>query len=570
MKPVRGMSLMDVIVGAALVVIVFSTLFGLLRASIFLGSLGKDQSTATTIANSQMEYVRSLAYDSVGTVGGIPAGAIPQNSTTTQDGVTYNVRTFIDYYDDPTDGTGASDTNGITTDYKRVKIVVSYTMNTVSRQVTLISNYAPASLETTLGGGTLQITVVDSKNVPVSGATVHIVNASTTPTVDLSTFTNAAGIVYLPGAATSTQYSINVTKSGYSTAQTYARDATNQNPTPGYLTITKNQTTGGTFVIDRLSQVAVNTYSPIVPGAFSDPFNDSTKLAIQTNVQVAGGLLVLAGGAGNYVASGTASSLPVAPSNLASWTLVTATTTVPAGGAIILQVVDATGTPLPDTVIPGNSGGLTTFPMDLSSVSTSTYPSLALKATMTTSSPTNTTPSIDKWEIDYTTGPTPLPNVAYTLTGTKTVGSTGGGAPIYKTIISTSTDSGGLSALTLEWDLFTLTVPSYDVVDACKTPPYSIAPNTSVTELLFLSAPTANRVLVLVADSSGVPVSGASVTLSRSGFTKTVTTSSCGSAYFGSVSSASDYQVSIAKAGYTSNSATAVTISGQTFYEISF
>ena len=109
----RGMSLVEVVVGVALMLIVFLALFGVLRASLILSTLAKAEAGATAIAETQMEYLRGLTYDSLGTVHGIPAGVVPQDATTTEDGIPYATYTFISYVDDPADGTGASDTNGI-------------------------------------------------------------------------------------------------------------------------------------------------------------------------------------------------------------------------------------------------------------------------------------------------------------------------------------------------------------------------------------------------------------------------------------------------------------------------
>lgn len=563
----RGMSLIDVVVGTALILIVFLALFGILQASISVSMLIKNESTATAIANSQMEYIRSLPYDSVGTVGGIPAGAIAQNATTTEDGAGYGVRTFIDYYDDPSDGTGSSDTNGITTDYKRIKVTVSYSAGKQTRQVVLTSNYGPSGIETTLGGGTLQISVVNAAGLPVAGATVTITNTSTSPTVNLTTFSDSTGIVSLPGAATSTQYAVTVTKSGYSTALTYVRDATNQNPTPGYLTVVKNVTTTGTFAIDALGSLTLNTYSPIATSTFSDAFADSSKMANQTNTVAGGGALTLSG-AGHYPASGTALSITTMPAYLYSWGIASSTMVVPGGTTAVMQVVDSTGALLPDTVVPGNSAGFTT-PVNLSGVSTTTYSSLALSVSLATGVST-VTPSLTGWSLTYQVGPVPLPNVSFTLVGAKTIGSTGAGAPIYKTTVNGTTGSTGSDPLSLEWDSYTLTVPSYDVQDACAAPPYALSPGASVIESLILGTQTTNAVLVTVTDGSGNVVPGATVTLSRSGYSKTVTASSCGGAYFGGLTSASDYSVIIAKAGYTTTTMTSVSISGHVFYAAAF
>ena len=89
-----------------------------------------------------------------------------------------------------------------------------------------------------------------------------------------------------------------------------------------------------------------------------------------------------------------------------------------------------------------------------------------------------------------------------------------------------------------------------------------------MTSSLMLIAPTSNSVLISVRDTvSALP--GASVTLSRTGYSKTVTTTACGSAYFGSLTSASDYSISVSKSGYTTVNASGVSVSGHAFYAAS-
>ncbi|CAN5764556.1 hypothetical protein BH11PAT2_BH11PAT2_03290 [soil metagenome] len=566
MKAHRGMSFMDVIVGTALMLIIFTALTGLLRTSVQVSALAKDKSIATTVAESQMEYLRSLTYDQVGTVGGIPAGLVPQNSTTTQNGILFTVRTFIDYKDDPADGLGAADTNGITTDYKELKVTVSYSLLGSVKTVDLVSAYAPPGLETTTGGGTLKINVVSATGATLPGASVRIKNTSTSPTIDLTTFSDSDGVVYLPGAPISTQYQITVTKSGYSTAQTYLRDSTNQNPTPGYLTVVKNQTTTATFAIDLLASLNVRTYTPIATSTFSDAFANSSLLASLTNTAVSGAALKLAGAPGSYSPAGSAVSTTTQPTYLAGWISATATTTAPAGTTSKYHVVDGNGTLLPDTALPGNASGFTGT-VSLVGVSTTTYPKLALSADLTTSS-ASTTPQISAWALSYLRGPIPIGNISFTLTGAKAIGSTGAGAPIYKTTVATSTAASGLIPLTLEWDSYSLSLPGYDAVEACNAPPYVLAPGSSNDVSLILASSTPNMLLVSVSNSSG-GLAGASVTLSRTGFTKTVTTTACGSAYFGAITSSSGYTITVSKSGYTTFSAGSNTLSGHTFYAAS-
>lgn len=556
---------MDVIIGTALMLIIFTALVGLLRTSLQVAQLAKTRSVATTVAESQIEYIRSLSYDSVGTVGGIPAGSIPQVSTTTQNGIAFPVRTLVEYVDDPADGTGSGDANGITTDYKRIKVSVSYNANGRAQKIELVSNYAPPGLETTTGGGTLKVSVVNATGVGIPGAAVRIVNASTSPTIDFTTFSDATGTVFLPGAPTSTQYQIAVSKSGYSSAQTYARDSFNQNPSPGYLTVVKNQTTTGTFAIDQLASLTLNTYSPIATSTFADTFSSGSAVAGMTSTVISGGSVQLSNGGSGYAPSGTVTSVVQSPTYLAGWGTAVATTSTPAGTTIRFHVTDAAGALLPDTVIPGNASGFTAS-VNLYGVSTSTYPSLALSADLSTSA-TTSTPLLQDWSLSYTRGPIPLPNVSYSLTGTKTVGSTGAGAPIYKTTVATTTDSAGKRAVSLEWDAYTLSLSGYDTVQACNAPPYSLSPGTSVSGSLVLAASTANMMLASVRDNAGAAIAGATVTLARSGFTKTVTSDSCGSAYFGALASGT-YSLTASKTGYTTFNAAGITVSSQVFYSV--
>lgn len=569
MRPIRGVSFIDVIVGSALVLIVFLALFSLLRVSLLVSTIAKARAAATSVAASQMEYVRSLSYDSVGTVGGIPAGVVPQNATTTADGYTFATRTFIEYVDDEKDGLGASDDNGITTDYKRVKVSVTYVLNNKDREVALISNVVPPGLETTTGGGTLKVAVVGATGQAISGASVRIINDSSVPTVDVTTFSNTDGVVFLPGAATSSEYQVLVSKEGYSSAQTYERDATNQNPTPGYLTIVKDVTTTGTFAIDLLASLTLRTFSPIEAATTTDSFGDSSGISQFSNTVVSGGSLTLVGVPGSYAASGSARSVAITPASLASWTNVSATLSTPVATNATISVLDSAGTLLPDTVLPGNSTGFSTFPVNLSGVSTTTYPTLLLRANLSSADVMNT-PSVLEWHLAYRTGPVPLPNVSFTLRGAKTIGSTGAGEPLYKTTVADDTGVTGAASLSMEWDVYSLTVPDYDVIDACSAPPFTLSPGTSSDQRLILGPETANALLVSVRDASGTPVSGASVTLSRTGYTSTVTTSSCGTAYFGGVTSASTYTVESVKAGYTTQTQTNVAVSGKVYFAQQF
>jgi hypothetical protein len=535
--------------------VVFLALFGVLRASLVLATLAKAKAAGAEVAISQMEYLRGLSYDSLGTVGGIPAGAVPQTATTTVDGIPYATRTYIEYYDSPADGLGVADTNTVTTDYKIAKVTVSYSINGLAKSIDLVSTFVPPGLESSTGGGTLSLHIVGATGNDIDNATVQIVNAATSPSVNLTTFSDATGIVLIGGAATSSEYQIYVTKAGYSSAETYARTGANVNPTPGYLTVAKDQTTNATFAIDALATLAMHSFAPASTVAFTDSFTTSTNLASQTNTEVSGGSLVLV----SEALSGGALSSVITPPSLTGWGVLSADLSQPSGTTATVYVNDASGTRLPDTVLPGNSSGFSTFPVFLTGVATTSYPSLSLEAALT-SNATTTTSAILDWSLSYSLAPAPSANLAFTLTGVKTIGTDGGGQPIYKTILATTTGASGSRTLSLEWDAYTLSGVS--PIESCPSGPYALAPSQASSTALLVGSLGTNTLPITIEDTTNNPIPGAKVILASATEAATVLTSQCGLAFFNNLS-ADTYSATVSAAGHATTTFTGIVVSGQ-------
>lgn len=554
----RGFSLIDVVVGTALMLLLFLALFGVLRASLVLSVLAKAKAAGVELANTQMEYLHGLSYGAVGTVAGIPAGVIPQTETSVVDGVTYTTHTYIEYHDDPADGLGASDTNGVTTDYKTGKVTVSYSLYGVAKSINLVSNFVPPGIESSTGGGTLSLHVVNAAGANVNGASVQIVNDSTTPTINFTTLSDTSGLVMIGGVATSSQFQIYVSQPGYSSAQTYARAGQNVNPTPGYLTITKNQTTGATFAIDLLGTLIVSTFSPATTVAFTDLFTSAANLASQINTQVSDGAITLTGDA----LSGSVLSTSISPNYLNGWGLLQASVSTPSDPSVLVHVDDASGNLLPDSALAGNSTGFSSFPVSLTNISTTTYPRLVLEADITRSS-TSTSPELLDWSLSYTEGPTPLPNIAFTLTGAKTIGTTAGGASIYKTIVSDTTGASASKTETLEWDAYTPSFASTSLIDSCPVGLYSLSPASTIQTSAIVGTPTATTLPILVTDNENNPIASAKVILTKSEYAATVPTSACGLAYFGGLTSGT-YSATVSATGHTTKVFPNISVAGHT------
>lgn len=557
----RGMTFVDVLVGTSVMLLVFLSIFGAYRIAIDLVYNTKARVGGMSLVSQRLEYLRGLPYGMLGTVGGIPTGTIPQTATTTLNNIPYTIKTLIQYVDDPADGLGNSDTNRITADYKLIKTTATWVVRGKTYTTFAVTQVAPPGIESLTSGGTLRVNVFDALAAPVSGAVIRITNPSTTPVVDLSITSDTDGSVAFPGTPPASGYRITVTKDAYSSAQTYDVTVQNPNPNPGHVSVANQQTTTASFAVDRMGSLDVRAYSPIAASAFQDLFTNQSQLAATTSTTVAGGLVLLDPGTG-YPPSGEARSTTVSPLLLASWTTLTWDTTEPAQTAVRVQLVYPSGgtfVPVPDAVIAGNSAGLTSKSVAISGISTSTFPSLALRAILTSTN-ASSTPTLKNWRLDYTAGPSPLPNIGMSMYGTKTIGTSISGAPIYKVVIATSTGAqGNIVVSPLEWDSYTLqlTGSSYDVSEQCPTP-VSVAPGETKIQSLMLVPKTTNSLRVYVTANS-IPVSGASVTLTAPG-NVAGTSGTCGQTFFSGLTVAS-YTLTVAKSGYQT-SVQSVPVSG--------
>lgn len=532
----RGMTLVDVIVGTGIMLVVFLSIFGAYKIAIDLVYNTKARIGGMSLVSKQLEYLRSLPYDSLGTVGGIPSGAIVQNATTTLNNIPYTLRTLILYIDDPADGSGNSDSNLLTADYKELKVESSWVVRGKTYKTFAVTRVAPHGIESLTSGGTLRVNVFDALAQPVQGASVRITNASTTPAVDVTVSTDAGGSVAFPGAPQASNYKVTVTKDQYSSAQTYDITAQNPNPNPAHISVANKQTTTISFAIDRLGSLDIRTYSPIDVGTFQESF----------------------------VASGEATSTLVAPAELATWDSLEWGVTSPLEGELVVQLVYPNGSewsPVPDGVLSGNSGGLPQGTIAVSGVPTTTFPALALRSVFTPVDASSTPPTID-WTVDYHAGPSPLPAIGVSAYGTKTIGTSISGAPIYKVVQSITTSPAASWLITpLEWDTYTLqlTGNSYDISELCPSP-VSLAPGENKIESLLLVPHTANSLRIEVT-AAGVPVPDATVALTAPG-NATVSSSACGQAFFSGLS-ATSYTLTVTKSGYQTN-IQSISVSGGT------
>ncbi len=566
-----GFSLVEVLIGAALMALVFGGIIGGFNAALVLVGHARASSGAMGLANERIEYLRSLPYDDVGTLLGFVPGNIPQNETVMLNGVAYNRRTFVNYVDSPADGFGGLDSNGIQADYKVAKVELTWTIRGSARSLTLVTNIIPKGIETLAGGGTLIVNVFDAAAAPVANASVRIRNASTTPAIDVTTFSNALGVVMFPGAPAAGGYEISATRIGYSSDQTYSASTSNPNPNPAHVAVVVGNVSTVNLAIDRVSERVLATVELPSADYTEDLFADSSKMAASSSVVVAAGELSLDGAPGSYPPLGIATTTVVSPVGLMSWDEIVWSGSAPAQTETLFRVyaVASSGDAVlvPDADLPGNSAGFASSPVDISALSTSLYPELLLKISLA-SLDASSTPSISSWRASYTVV-SPVPNISITLTGTKNIGTDAFGQPVPKYASAHDTNASGVVRISnLEWDQYTASingaVEGYDIGDVCTVASLSVAPSSAATTTLVLVPHTNNSFLMRVVTGTGDPIANASVGLGIGGATTTKVTSACGHVYFGGLSSVSAYDIGLSASGYTPDFLSGVSPTGAT------
>jgi len=568
----RGFSLVELLVVAALMLVVFGGIFASFKYSLDLITQSRAKLSALTLANERLEYIHSLSYDAVGTVSGIPSGTIPQVSTTSLNTITFTETVLIEYIDDPADGVGAADSNGITTDYKRAKVTEGWTSRGVYHEIFLVSNIIPRSIETNVGGGTLRVNVFDANVQPLPGVDVHMWNTTGTTTVDVTRSTDATGVALFGGAPANSGYQISVSAPGYSTDKTYVATTSLPNPTTQPVAVRAADISTMNFFIDRVGSLALATLLSKTASSSVFTFATTSAIASSSAIAVRAGSLELASSSGVYATSGSAYLQTVVPATLVSWGTVTTVATTTAGTAfkISLYTGTSTCTLIPDSAIPGNSSGLTAPIINLSSLSVVTYPNLAVRVVLTSAS-TTASPQIGGVSVTYVASKTVAPSVPLAIHGAKTIGTLMDTSLVYKYATTVTSSVGGLATLNpLEWDSYSVAPTGYDVADACPANPVTVAPGTNATLELTLAANTANTLRVVVKTTGGTALPGGTVTLSRSGYTGTAVTTSCGQVFFSGLNSASDYDLSVAVPGYTTQTFSAVDVTGDIVQVVTF
>jgi len=573
-----GFTFIELIFVTLLSVMVFTAVLTSFAYTLELVAQNRANLSALSLANERMEFFRSLPYDNVGTVTGVVRGPVENNQTLTMNGLTFTERIVIDYVDGIGDGIGSADINTILEDYKQIKLEYTWELKGENYSLALVSNIMPRSIESDVGGGSIRVNVLDQDFMPLPGATVQISNASATAPLYESRFSNASGTVLLSGVPVDSNYQLVVGGPiggiAYSTSSTRIADSTVTNPASPAFAVSEAGISTQTLIIDALSDIRITSLSVANEGSSIFTFADASGIATSTNTAVVGNELVLESTLGVYETTGTAYLTPITPAGIESWKTIRIAANLSPGTDYVARLYtgDAVGgyVQILDTELPGNALGFTDSLIDISGLDVGLYPTTTVGMTLTTTN-TSFTPEIEELAVFWRESSIPRSGQTLFVRGNKVLGTDVGGSPVYKSTSTVTTNGSGVVILPdMEFDMYTAT-PSggLDLASACPAQPFlHRASEDSEIELVYVPS-AAQTLRVTVSDALGRSVPGADVRLNRAGYDVTQSTNTCGQTFFsGGLADETDYDLTVSVPGYTSQTLSPFTISGDTTVEI--
>ncbi len=298
----RGSTLVELVIGLAVLAMV-GIGFLLFYNALLTGAIAaKQKSIASTLVTDQMEYLKSLPYNSLAVAGGsiYAQNPLPASSNKKVNNYTYTIKTSINYIDDAFDGctnypstalkqkycrnypapTGAPSVDQNPQDYKIVHVTAYSRTNVKLAEVD--TQISARVAETASNTGSLFITVIDDSGAPVSGATVQTKNTTLAPSLLLSDTTDSAGVAIfygLPPDTTGFDYNITASKDGFSTLTTIVPSGSlqpnypNQNifaQQPSYTTLTISPMTTNSLAYETVttSGAALDNVKLYVKGGY--------------------------------------------------------------------------------------------------------------------------------------------------------------------------------------------------------------------------------------------------------------------------------------------------------------
>ena len=253
-----GFALVEVLVAALVLFIGIFAMAQFISSASFRVRDSEDRLVLQQTANREIEKIRALPYDQVGTVGGNPAGGLLDDTTTAVEGVSVRVQTEVMYIEDPAYAAQPANQRPFPANYRRATVIVTAVGNNRIDPVQVSTNVAGGAQ-----GGTLDITATDVAGNPVEDVLLVITNTHLSPNVNIDSDairTDYLGKMLVPGLTpdNTANYSVRGNKTGCNSYQINPMVLVNEG-------IPYTQVSVIVDLLDTINIHLVNDATPAVP-----------------------------------------------------------------------------------------------------------------------------------------------------------------------------------------------------------------------------------------------------------------------------------------------------------------
>jgi hypothetical protein len=190
----KGASYVDILIAVTILLFVISSLIPLFVFGADTIRNNSLKTIAKEIAGEEMEKIKSLSYDDIGTPGGNPEGILEPIKSEERNNHQFQVETRVSWVDDPSDGTLPQDPDP--RDYKKVTLIVRWATASGNSSYTLTTLLAREAHEPIYPGGHIVATVKNyPDNSPQENVRVDLISGPSAPRYD---YTNQEGEVIFP------------------------------------------------------------------------------------------------------------------------------------------------------------------------------------------------------------------------------------------------------------------------------------------------------------------------------------------------------------------------------------
>jgi prepilin-type N-terminal cleavage/methylation domain-containing protein len=242
----EGFTLIEVLVACVVLAIGLMAIMGFFASSIARVLDSRTRSVLQQVATEDLEKIRALKYDDVGTTTGQPPGVLLAHEERTVQGRVVTIDRQVRFIQDQ------SYTGPYPANYRRVTISVSDKGDTRLGPVEMTSNVAGGA-----PGGSLDVTVQDSQGNPVPDVPIKVTNNHLVPSVninDVAIRTDSLGHLLIPGLTPDSEpaYVVTGTKTGYNS----------DDNAPGVVVNDGLPYTNVPLIMDKLSNLIVRLVDP--------------------------------------------------------------------------------------------------------------------------------------------------------------------------------------------------------------------------------------------------------------------------------------------------------------------